>query len=116
MSMDVDTISYASRRFLDNEEHASLAAIQAEIKPGDQEEGYLDFGAELRISDGQNAVAFDFGVYGQTVDEKDIRVLRSDLENARDKAMLLLGEVGRFVAYLNENLVAVEATLDGLAA
>jgi hypothetical protein len=101
---------YSTAEFLNNPTHRDVSAISAEIKPGDQGEDYVDFGAILQISDGNNTVNFDFGVYGNLHSERD--ELRSDLENVRDKARRLRDNIATFVANLEGALVDVQAAID----
>jgi hypothetical protein len=100
------------REFLNNEGHHSLGAVLAEINDGDDSDDFLDFGATLQIQDCSRSVTLDFGVYGQTVTEKDREQLRKDLENARAKADRLKGAIYLFIEKLDEALSDVETDLD----
>jgi hypothetical protein len=99
------------REFLNNEGHHSLGAVLAEINDGDDSDDFLDFGATLQIQDCSRSVTLDFGVYGQTVTEKDREQLRKDLENARAKADRLKGAIYLFIEKLDEALSDVETDL-----
>jgi hypothetical protein len=100
------------REFLNNEGHHGLASVLAEINDGDQEDGFLDFGASLTISDCNRSTVLDFGVYGRATDQDDRDQLREDLENARAKADRLKGAIFLFVQKLDEALSDVETDLD----
>jgi hypothetical protein len=100
------------RQFLNNEGHSGLAAMLAEINTGDLGENYLDFGADLSISDCNRTVQLDFGVYGTADEAKDRAELRKDLQNARDKAQRFADIVSAFMEGLDFGLMQVEAELD----
>lgn len=111
LNITASAASYYSRRFLNDEGVAGLAAVVAEIKPGDQSDEYLDFGATLEISEEARSVSFDFGVYGATGTAEQRDELRAELVNARNKALRLLAEVNAFVGNLSDALNTVENDL-----
>lgn len=111
MSSTPDAIFYR-REFLNEEGHHGLAAVLAEIKEGDQNEDYVDFGATLQISDCNRSVTLDFGVFGTANNARDLEILRADLANAYEKAMRLMNTVDLFMDALEEGLTKVGAELD----
>jgi hypothetical protein len=100
------------RQFLNDEGHGGLAAVLAEVNTGDVEESYMDFGAELSLSDCNRTVQIDFGVYGNAEDADDRAELRKDLQNARNKAQRLADTISAFMEALEHGLMYVEADLD----
>jgi hypothetical protein len=100
------------REFLNNPGQHSLGAVLAEISDGDESEEYLDFGASLQIQDCTRSVTLDFGVYGNTVSQKDRDALRAVVQNSRHKADVLKGAVYRFVELLEDALDDVEGELN----
>jgi hypothetical protein len=100
------------RQFLNDEGHSGLASVLAEVKTGDIGESYLDFGADLSISDCNRTIQLDFGVYGNAEDADERKELRQDLQNARNKAKRLMDSVLAFMEALEVGLNQVEADLD----
>jgi hypothetical protein len=108
-----DPIFYR-RQFLNEEGHHSVAAVLAEIKEGDDDKGYLDFGATLQIADCNRSITLDFGVFGTTRTAKERKELRSNLDNARLKAARLRTAVNDFISGLETELDRVEYDLADL--
>lgn len=109
---NVDDALYYRREFLNEEGKHSLAAVLAEVKPGDADPEYLDMGATFQIGDCSRSVTLDFGVFGTAKTAKDRKGLREDIENSRIKAERLLATLREFVDTLDDALEKVEADLE----